>query len=66
MPSRGEDISQEDKIGLMLFSRWQLESIEVGVWDADVLSLPSYPSLLDAGLVCLVEQVWRSYLCTVP
>jgi hypothetical protein len=39
VPARRKDVCQEDKVGFMLFAGWQLESVEVGIRNADVLSL---------------------------
>lgn len=41
MPSRGEDIREEDKITLMFGPGRQFQGVEVSVRDADILSLPS-------------------------
>lgn len=52
MPSSGEDVSKQCKIGLVFGARWQFQSVEVGIWNADVLSLSTLHRML-------VKMLWN-------
>ena len=39
MPSRGEDIGKKNEVSFVLLARWELEGVEIGVGDANILCL---------------------------